>query len=424
MEETAVDGAEATGVRSRAGGCHDILRRGFRLLRTPSLVVLALACGRGSDDPAQPGPREFETVIHTNFAEYQAAPVLEITGSSPACSLDCQVSARTAVAASPDGSFAVSDTSGFVFRYSPVGTRIGSVRLPPGFPATAIDIDSLERLVVFSLGPNELATFEWSGRLIARRAIRLPLGSEDFVVAGGRLIDFMVPPGRAADDVVTGRFLAYDAERSDFAEIASRPFRPRTVFGNAFSERPPMFGARSVWTVDRRLSIYYSDGEECRVEVFLPSGAPPRLITCPVKSEPVARSDLQKLEQKLRSKIDAAPPSFRPSMERDLVDRIRNASASRPLIQSLRVSDGGDLWMEHGSSPESPLRKWTVFRADGRVRARLELPARMSLIAPYETRLLAQDLSGGVSRLVWVNLRPRSSGATARAMGNQMNEIP
>lgn len=369
------------------------------------------------------GPAQFSSVAHTNRSQYADAPLFYIGEPVAACESDCIVSPNAVVKGLPEEGFVVADPSGAVNRYSSSGERTASINLPLDDRVTAVDLDSLGALIIFSLSTRTLARFEWNGAMLEHSEVRLPPGTEDFAVEGGRLIVFEVAPGQTLGDTVTGRFLAHSVDGREASEIARRPFRARSIAGNEFGVKRRLFAAQPVWAVDRAMNVYYSDGAQCRIEVFAPRSPAPRLVTCAVLGERVDRADVRRTTEDLRRSVDLAPRSLQSSMKRDLKNLLRDLPSRHPAITGLRVARRGELWIEHGSGLLASSRKWTVVGSDGRIRARLELPHGMSLVDPYPTRLLVMNTVLGSSSLAWVSLRQSDSAGPIAGIPNRMRTV-
>lgn len=379
--------------------------------RTALLATWVLACGSGQEELPDVGPMEFASVTHADRSHYADAPHLHLGDPVSACDSSCVVSPNAIVKGLPDEGFVVADPNGVVNRYSSSGQRTASIDLPLGYRIAGVDLDTNDALIAFSLSTRTLSRFKWNGAMLENSKVRFPSGTEDFTVEGGRLIVFEVARGRTLEDTVTGRFLAHSVDGRDAFEIARRLFRARGVTGNEFGVERRLFAAHSVWTVDRAMNVYYSDGAQCRIEVFAPKSPAPRLITCAVLGDRVDRADIRHMRAELRRSVDLAPRPLKPSMKQDLQNLLRDLPARHPAITGLRVARHGELWIQHGSGPLARSRKWTAVAPDGRIRAKVELPEGMSLVEPYPKRLLVKNAFRGSSSLAWVILNRSDSVA-------------
>jgi len=146
----------------------------------------------------------------------------------------------------------------------------------------------------------------------------------------------------------------------------------------------PVFGLANPIAVTRSGRLVYGSGEDPQVTIMSTSGDIESIYRLSVPRRAVERDRLVGLvseDQRVLTMLRTDPESFPPLLPEFLPD-------FHPVFKSIRVYDGGTIWLGSAEPFRLPSRTWYVVSGDGIWTGELRLPERTHLLAVAGPRLV------------------------------------
>ena len=376
-----------------------------------ALLLVCVAAGLGCE-PGKPGGavtvRDSAGVRIVESTEPMWAgqgwqlgdPLLEIDMGSPATAAgDATAGARLA-----DGRIALRAGPSSIAWYSPDGalvrTRGGDAREAAFRNILSIERLTRDSLLVYDYGAHRLLVVNPDGSstrqiplpLLGRgapphRPHRLPDGTIiGAATHGPEPLATYESQVRVRDSMAVFRFRPQSGEVDSLAVFPHIELFVR-IEGSTRGSIPFPFGRTSVLGVSGG-DIIVGTAERPELRVLSHEGELKRIYRWSALPEPVTDADIEAYVGATRAALAGAPEDLR---ERT-VGRVE--AAGRPdqkaAYTSLRIDDGGNLWLGDAPLFGSPPRGWTILDADGRWLGRVELPADVRLLHIGRDFILAQ----------------------------------
>ncbi|MCA0375301.1 MAG: 6-bladed beta-propeller [Gemmatimonadetes bacterium] len=324
-------------------------------------------------------PVAAQRTVHETASAYRTAPRLDLVETGRWCrdvdAPGCDFKNITEAIGTADGGLLVADYRGPIRQFDRTGTFVRELSRKGAGPGEYRYVHALQ------ISGDRLAWYDPILRRITRIALASGQAAESpamnlsmslggvYLVGGGEMVAFEVPPAAQPNDTVSAVFRAVTATGASRVRATVR--HPSAfVAGSPVPVAPPLFSPNTIADVGWTGVIAHSTGARYDVRVFPTTGAGWRL-TVDVPPRPVLPAERDsaiavELKDSNARTVAELPPRTQ--------ERIRRAMAHFPQVDALRVVRDGTIWIRPTPARNARTARWDVFSADGARVGFAELP--------------------------------------------------